>query len=223
MARNVTTPMSANFVYRTSGRSFSSSGVGRTMPVELHVLPCSMARDTFSRCAKSASRMTPRKATVIDDAFFVFQKTTCSMIPRPTPAAKARGNDSMPATTAAAIAGNSNEEMLPKAVEVDPAKGALRMNVSPASPPATTHTIVDNLLMGMPYSSARSALSAAARTAMPTSVRSMNHARPRMIGGTETRIARWFPLNVTGWISKLNEIGVSKPPTIPADPNHVGM
>jgi hypothetical protein len=72
--------------------------------------------------------MTTRNTTFWKDGVpLEFQRTTCSMIPRPTPAAKAVGRDSMRATTAAASPGSSTVGPLAATPGAMPVKGALRM------------------------------------------------------------------------------------------------
>jgi hypothetical protein len=55
------------------------------------------------------------------------------------------------------------------------------MKVKVARPPAIAHTIVESRRIGMPSSRARSAFSAAARTAAPAAVRRGPQARPARV------------------------------------------
>jgi hypothetical protein len=154
--------------------------------------------------------MTP-KTTTVASVGSPLLRTIDSTMPRATPVPNATGSDSIRATTAAARAGSS--ETGPWVTDTfTPANGARSMNVRVARPPETAHTIVDSRRMGMPSSSARSAFSAAARTATPASVRSRNQARPAITTGTTAMMRIWSPNSDVSPMLWRMLIGTSKAP-----------
>ena len=147
--------------------------------------------------ASSATRMTTRKTTEVVACRSTFQRTSCSTTPRPTPATKASGSDSMSATTAAARAGR--RMATPAAASTGrPSPGALSMTVRAARAPVMTHTREESRCTGKPRRKARSALSAMPRMARPPSVRSRNQVRAPSTRGTTAMSSRSLPVRMTG-------------------------
>src|SRR4051794_20157569 len=94
--------------------------------------------------------------------------------PIATPARKARGNDTIPAMTAAASARTS--VLGPSVVrsEAEPDCAAMRPSDNVAKAPAMAHTMVETRFGLMPARRARSGFSADALTLLPSVVRERN-------------------------------------------------
>ena len=176
---------------RTSGRWRSASGTGRRLVTDdQDDAACCRMAERAARGTRSAATMTTRNtASTKDGELLVFHRATCSMIPSPMPAPSATGRDSMRAITAAARAGSSTAGPVLTAPGAIPVKGALRMKASAASPPASIQTIVVLRRTGIPRSRARSVFSAAARTAVPWSVRRRNQASASSTKGATSTIS----------------------------------
>ena len=92
-----------------------------------------------------------------------FQRTTWSRMPRATPAAKARGRERSPATTAAASAGSMTCGPEEATERFSPSTATRSSDGQAASPPAIVHTSRESRWAGMPSSRARSPFSAMPR------------------------------------------------------------
>ena len=168
------------------------------------------ARANRSRCwiSSTAMMMTNRMgATRVEPC--VSQTMACSTTPRLTAATKMSGRLVMrPITHAASertrIAGPST---LPRE---SPSAPARRNTATKASTAAMVHTTSCTRLTGMPSSTARSALSALARTAMPRLVKRKNAARAALQTTTAITAMTWLALKMMGEISKESSKGAGK-------------
>ena len=113
------------------------------------------------------------------------------MMPIAIPPSMARGNETMPPTSAAAMPRNKvSGPMCTRSV--DAVSVAVRNTDIVARNPAIAQTPVDTSLGLMPVMRARSELVAAARTASPNAVWPSSHHRPSAISGTTIRISSWL-------------------------------
>ena len=132
------------------------------------------------------------------------------MTPMAMPARKARGNDAMPAMTAAARARVRVLGPRLSRFWADPAAPASRESDSVARPPAMAHTRVDTAFGLMPARRARSGLSAEAFTALPIVVRLRSHPRPTASRGTTMRMVSDGPVIRMSAISRTAPMGTGK-------------
>ena len=114
----------------------------------------------------------------------VLYLTTASTTPIATPAASARGNDTMRAISAAASTRPNVSGPIAVRPTALPDVPASRIRVTAESSPPMVHTSVESRFGLIADKRARSGLAAAARTALPMSVRVRNHVSASVMSGT---------------------------------------
>ena len=186
---------------RTSGRRAMTFGMGRTSSAACQVdTDSSEVRATPFRRRSSATTITPATIGSVSAGLDAFQPMPASSTPRATAAAATAAKSVIPPRTRAARMRNRKPKVAAEPPIGRPTTPARSQAPVKARTAATIQTTVWIRFTGMPSSAARSARSADARTAMPTSVRCRKNASATIISGAMMSAARSSALSTIGSI-----------------------